>query len=260
MSNFLSSPQWKEIMNDYGLWWDEELESRQLINTITIDQLFQHEQCEQYLTWLARHIGAPSLHIAGSMLIKRYAFLLIAPVMYAMTYYNRGVWMNGSSLQLITIKAEPDYPRSPFPDLQLPRQQLQVTVPEPYNRERWRAEVIRELFEQHLSPLMRAVAAVSPISIATLWENVMVRIAPLYADDEAADPELLERIKDDFSFIVSQASGELYGMRKNPFTVFTQRTDDKTIEAKPKRLTCCLYYLMAPEYCRKCPKTGTACC
>lgn len=248
------------MMTDHSLWWDEELEGKQLIQAAAMNKLLQHEHCEQYLTWLAQHIGSPSLRIAGSMLIKRYAFLLVSPVLYAMTYYNKGILLRESSLQLVTLKNEPDHlRRSLFPDLLLPQKQLQVTEPEHNNREQWRECIIRELFEHHLSPLMRTVAAVSSISSATLWENVMVRIAPLYEEDDTADLALLERIKDDFSYIVSQAPGELYAMRKNPFTVFTQRTDDNGIEAKPKRLTCCLYYLMAPEYCRKCPKTGTAC-
>lgn len=89
--------------------------------------------------------------------------------------------------------------------------------------------------------------------MAVLWENIMVRIAPLYSPGTDESGQDRQRTQADFAFLTRTAPGELFGSRRNPFTRFTEHNDETTV-AKNKRSTCCFYYRMSGEYCRKCPK------
>jgi ferric iron reductase protein FhuF len=85
---------------------------------------------------------------------------------------------------------------------------------------------------------------------AILWENAAVRIAPVYEDVLS-----IETAREDYNYIVSGASAEMFGERRNPLAAFLEPASPKVaFLAERVRKTCCLYYEMAPEYCRKCPK------
>jgi len=248
MDLFLSSEAWKELSSDYSLAMGQV--SQQSIKALPLSELLNEEQCRAYVEWLMEHIGSPNVSVASSMLVKRIASLLVAPVFSAMTYYNRGIGAQLEHCHLFHLDASTVSTAFPFMTLS----DVQVTAPEAINREAWRAGIVKQLFAESLTPLMKILAAVGSVSMATLWENVMARIAPVYSHHEEQDEELRQRMRDDFFFIAMSASGELYGMRKNPFTSFIEKHEANRIVGRSKRLTCCLYYQMAPEYCLKCPK------
>lgn len=99
---------------------------------------------------------------------------------------------------------------------------------------------------------------VGGIPIVILWENAMVRIAPLYEDglEEETNPVILQRLHEDFTFITQTAPASLFGERRNPFKKFMSKTNIDTMSELPDiRKTCCFYYEMSSaEYCRACPK------
>lgn len=256
MEPFLSSSAWNELMSDYSIGWENDERFAQPLKSVAVSELLQREQCDAYLSWFAQYFGAPSISIAASMLIKRYAFLLAAPALYAMTDYDKGIVPSLEGCQLITLAEAGS--RSRFPDLQLAI--LEVTAPEDSGsgREQWREQYVAQLFAEHFTPLLQSVAAAGSVSTAILWENVMVRIAPLYAEDDQDPPQLRQRKKDDFSFLAVHAPAQLFAMRKNPLTRFVEQAESDTVVPRSQRLTCCLYYLMAPEYCKKCPKIGSS--
>lgn len=258
MEPFLTSPAWNELMSDYSIGWENDERLAQPLKSIAVSELLQREQCDAYLSWFAQYIGATSISIAASMLIKRYAFLLAAPALYAMTYYDKGIVPSLEGCQLISLAEAENCSRSRFPDLRLAS--LEVTAPAASgsSREQWREQYVGQLFAEHFTPLLQSVAAAGSVSMAILWENVMVRIAPLYAEDDQDPPQLRERKKDDFSFLAVHAPAQLYAMRKNPLVRFVQRAGSDTVVPRSQRLTCCLYYKMAPEYCKKCPKSGSS--
>ncbi|MNJ53433.1 Ferric iron reductase FhuF-like transporter [compost metagenome] len=121
------------------------------------------------------------------------------------------------------------------------------------DREAWRKEVVEELFAVQLAPLMQTLATIGPLSMAVLWENIMVRIAPLYSLGAEENGQEKQHIQADFEFLTQTAPGQLFGARRNPFTRFTENIDLIPV-AKSKRITCCFYYQMSGEYCGKCPK------
>lgn len=257
MEPFLSSPAWNELMSDYSIGWEHDERLAQPLKSIAVSELLQREQCDAYLSWFAQYIGAASINIAASMLIKRYAFLLAAPALYAMTYYDKGIVPSLTGCQLVTIAEAENRSRSRFPDLRLASVELTAPAASGGSREQWREQYVGQLFAEHIAPLLQSVAAAGSVSAAILWENVMVRIAPLYAEDDQDPPQLRQRKKGDFSFLAVHAPAQLFAMRKNPLTRFVQQTEADAVVPRSQRLTCCLYYLMAPEYCKKCPKSGS---
>lgn len=235
-------------MDDYHLTMGEV--SQQSIEVRTLSELMNEEKCRAYMEWLMEHIGSGSVRVASSMLVKRVANLLVAPVLSAATYYNKGIGVRPEHCQLFHLAAPSA--GSAFPYMVL--SDARVIVPEANHRESWRAGIVKELFADCLTPFIETVASVGSVSKATLWENVMVRIAPVYRCDEEQDEAIHERMQDDFSFLAMNAPGELFGMRKNPLASFAEIGQDGCFIGRSRRLTCCLYYQMAPEYCLKCPK------
>ncbi|MFC4597876.1 IucA/IucC family C-terminal-domain containing protein [Cohnella hongkongensis] len=248
MDPFLTSDAWKELSGDYGLSAGEA--SSHSIKSLALSELLKEEACKTYIEWLRGHIGSPNLSVASSMLVKRVAHLLVAPVLSAMTYYDRGIGAELERCRLFHPEASAAGTAFPFLALSGAR----VTAPEAGNREAWRAEVVGQLFAERLTPLMKTIAAAGSVPMATLWENVMARIAPVYACREGEDGERSRRARDDFFFMAKGSSGELFGMRKNPLSSFTELDESRRLTGRSRRLTCCLYYQMAPEYCLKCPK------
>lgn len=184
------------------------------------------------------------------MLVKRVANLLVAPVLSAATYHNKGIGVRPEHCHL--FHWADSSAGSAFPYMVL--SDVQVTVPKANNRALWQAAIVKEMFADCLTPFIKTVAAAGSVSKATLWENVMVRIAPVYSFDEEQDEAVRQRMRDDFSFIGMNAPGELFGLRKNPLASFVEKDPGGYITGRNRRLTCCLYYQMAPEYCLKCPK------
>jgi ferric iron reductase protein FhuF len=89
--------------------------------------------------------------------------------------------------------------------------------------------------------------------MAVLWENIMVRIAPLYSPGAEESVQERQRMNADFAFLTRTAPGQWFGERRNPLARFTEDNELAPV-AKKKRITCCFYYRMSGEYCVKCPK------
>lgn len=248
MDNYLFTDLWKQTVEDYDLRLGEP--AADSVRTIALSQLHEESVCREYISWLRDYIGAPDLRVAASMLVKRIGYLWIAPVMTAMTFHNQQVSINldNSFLYHPASIANNGGTRFPFLAVNELRAEAQLK-----DRETWQKEVVEELFAVQLAPLMQILATIGPLSMAVLWENIMVRIAPLYKLGTEESEQQRQHIQADFSFLTQTAPGELFGARRNPFTRFTESVD-LTLKAKKKRITCCFYYQMSGEYCGKCPK------
>jgi len=248
MDRFLTSDAWKELSGDYSLTTGDVILPS--IKSLPLSELLKEEPCRAYLVWLMRHIGAPNMSVASSMLVKRMASLLVAPIVSAMTHYNRGIGAELEHCRLFHPDASAAGTAFPFMALT----EVEVTTPGTRDREAWRAKVVRQLFAERLTPVMKTIAAAGSVSMAILWENVMARIAPVYGYGEEPEGELRQRIRDDFFYMTQGCSGEPFGMRRNPLASLTELDENRRLRGRSRRLTCCLYYQMAPEYCLKCPK------
>ncbi|CAM4257284.1 ferric iron reductase protein FhuF [Paenibacillus endophyticus] len=255
MTVTLSASEWGDLGSRYHLTpSDDGLPADRFIVS---SELLDRDKCESYLDQLAAEIGSPSRRVTASMLAKRYAFLTVAPVLYAMTVMDKGLELAPSHCRLVS-PSDSEYlqSHSRFPHLSLDG--WNVTEPEAGKRAEWRDQVMRQLFEEHLTPLFHSLSIVGQVPRAVLWENAMVRIIPLYEDglEDEEDPFILMRLHDDFKFITEKASPSLFGERRNPLKMFIRgkSTDQTGKQAAYKRKTCCFYDEMSPECCRACPK------
>ncbi|MFS0726616.1 IucA/IucC family C-terminal-domain containing protein [Paenibacillus sp. 1P07SE] len=243
----LTPEEWRELSDGFGLTLADT--TRPMIRSIAVSELLDAQTCAAYLDWMARYIGAPSRRVAASMLAKRYAYLLAAPAAYAMTKFGKALLPELDQCLLITPDPDHEPGRTRFPDLALT--DVQVSCPGLEGRDVWREERLQQLFAGHLTPLLRSLSETAKVPIAVLWENVFVRLAPLYAHSLGDTVHGL----DDAMYLLHEASPDLYGERRHPFARFIPGSscDDLGMAADATRRTCCFYYEMSEEYCRKCP-------
>ncbi|SFE93978.1 Ferric iron reductase protein FhuF, involved in iron transport [Paenibacillus algorifonticola] len=251
----LSPAQWKELEARFKF-TPEKKDSPGTLSILSRD-LLEREKCESYLDQLATEIGAPSRRVAASMLAKRYAFLFVAPVLYAMTVYDKGLPLTLDNCRLASPdESESRVSGSKFPNLSFDG--LEMTEPEAGKRLEWRDQMMRQLFAEHLSPLFRSLSVAGKVPMAILWENAFVRMVPLYEDglEEESDSSVIQRLHDDFMFMTETAPASIFGERRNPLAKFIKPSHAGIAGEMLAsiRQTCCFYYEMSSEYCRACPK------
>lgn len=135
------------------------------------------------------------------------------------------------------------------------------------HRDRWRDDVLRALFADHLTPLWQGFAREAPIPLAILWENTAIYIYVLYeqviaaisasAASAVSMQEQFQRCQDDFHYIMQAAEGEVFGLRRNPLAAYYHGSLAPSTESPSvrKRKTCCYYFEIdnIRGYCKSCP-------
>lgn len=273
MNHYLSTVLWEELVEDYEILHGKP--PADSVRTVALSQLHDEATCREYVSWLKDYIGAPDLQVAASMLVKRLGYLWTAPFVTAMTFHNVKLSLDLNQSFLYHSTSIVDDGGTRFPFLAMDGLQVEanattneianatandtdsvtdIAIASPLvNREMWRKEVVEEMFAVQLAPVLHTLAKIGPVSKAVLWENIMVRIAPLYSGRVEVPDQDKERVQSDFVYLTQTASGDLFGERRNPFTRFTDHEEDTPV-AKSKRITCCYYYRISGEYCIKCPK------
>ncbi|WP_458125842.1 (2Fe-2S)-binding protein [Paenibacillus sp. Z3-2] len=248
MNPYLSTDLWKETVEDHSILLGEPPEHS--VRTIALSELHDEAACREYISWLQEYIDAPDMKVAASMLAKRIGYLWTAPLVTAMTFHHQHVSFQLENSFLYHPALSDHEGGTRFPFLAVNGLQAEGLTGD---RALWLEKVVEEMFAVQLTPLLKALAAIAPLSMSILWENIMVRIGPLYTPDEDEPEWDSEHIQADFSYLTQVASGQVFGVRKNPLTRFTECKDNVPV-AKSERITCCFYYQMSGEYCRKCPK------
>lgn len=254
MKPAFATPEWDFIADRFSMGWHDD--ARPYHRSVRVIDLLDHEKCGAYLDWLGGFIGSPSRRVTASTLAKRYAFIAAAPALYAMSVYDKGLTLSPKHCILET----PVPPEGSAGGTKLPRLGLtecQVTEAAPGRRGEWREQLVRSLFAEHLSRLFRSLSEVARVPMPVLWENAVVRIVPLFEDalEQAADRAAADRIRDDFRYIVHESPGELFGERRNPLSGLAGPAGIDPTDEPGERLrrTCCFYYEISAEYCRRCP-------
>lgn len=248
MNLYLSTDLWKQTAEKHSIWLGEPPENS--VRTIALSELHEEAACREYICWFQEYIDAPDMKVAASMLAKRIGYLWTAPLVTAMTYHHQHVSFQLDNSFLYHPKLSANVGGTRFPFLAVNGLQAEALTGD---REVWRKKAAQEMFAVQLTPLLKTLAAIAPLSMSILWENIMVRIGQLYtpkADDAGQENK---HIQADFSYLTQGAPGQVFGVRKNPLTRFTDCMSHVPV-AKSERITCCFYYQMSGEYCRKCPK------
>lgn len=221
--------------------------------SFTSAELLEEEKCKSFLDWLTNIIGSPSRMITASQFSKRYAFLVVASSLYAMSKYNKGL---DFSIQNSNIEAEANKEKW-ISSIRLTN--LEASSSTGQNREAWRDQVLKNIFDGHLTKVWHSISNVSQVPMAILWENTAVRVFSLYEKKigEGETKEENSRIQKDFKYLIYDASATLFGEKENPLTKFYTPMTTSTSTNEPVRIrkTCCYYYeVSCGEFCAACPK------
>ncbi|MBO0587153.1 IucA/IucC family C-terminal-domain containing protein [Sporosarcina sp. E16_8] len=248
--SLLEQDEWDYLKQHFGLC--EHAKTSRLYSVSALD-LLDEEICSDYLDRLSLILGSPSKMITASQFLKRYAFLTAAPLLYAMTVYNRDL---DFSIENCSLELSLDLPKLEHISLF----HVDAVMPDTTIRHVWRDAVIQALFAENIGRLIQVMSKVANVSKLILWENVAVRVFSLYEKriDETGNQEVLTRAQADFQYLIHHASGALFGEKQNPISRFYNKPTLSSVINSPIRVrkTCCFYYDIASvkEYCSNCPK------
>lgn len=245
--SLLEQDEWDYLNQHFGLL--EQTKTSQFYSVSVLD-LLDVEICTDYLNQLSLLLGSPSNMITASQFLKRYAFLTAAPLLYAMSVYNKGL---DFSIENCSLESALDFPRLDHVSLV----HVDAVMPATHTRHVWRDAVIQALFAENIGKLIQVMSKVAKVPKLILWENVAIRVFSLYEKriGETEDQEIQARAQADFQYLIHQASGALFGEKKNPITRFYSKPTLSSEVSSPIRVrkTCCFYYDIE-EYCSNCPK------
>jgi len=191
--------------------------------------------------------------IAASQFFKRYAFLTAAPLLYAMTVYNKGLDLSAENCFLASSPGRAWLEQVSLAD-------ADAAMPEDGERFVWRNAVIQALFAGNIGKLIAVMSGAAHMPKPILWENVAVRLFSLYEKRIGVTGERQEQTRGraDFQYLIHQAPGALFGEKQNPLSRFYGKPAFSSGSNTPARVrkTCCFYYEVSgvEEYCSNCPK------
>ncbi|MNZ67979.1 Ferric iron reductase FhuF-like transporter [compost metagenome] len=248
----LKSEELDVLTKNFRLTIDPLSEGRQ---SVAASQLLDESGCSAYLEWLSGILNSPSAMITASQFAKRYAFLTAAPVLYAMTLYNKGLNLSIDNCHIESIEGAASWQSN------IRLSDARVTSPETREqRYAWRDDVISNLFAGNLAKIWRSMSRAANVPMAIMWENTAVRVYSLYEKKIVAGASAEEklRIQEDFDYLLHKAPAVLYGDTRNPIARFYVPSP-KAAASNPSvrvRKTCCYYYKVSSpeEYCTTCPK------
>lgn len=219
--------------------------------SINMAQFFQ-DDITDYMQKLKSKIEAASDTVAASIFSKRYAFFAVI-TLYAMSVYNKGIIIK--NMENISVETDDD-DQNWLPTIYLKDFDI-ISVQR--NRGSWRNQIIENLFKQNLYLVCSKLYETTKLSKLVFWENIAVYIFWMY-EKLLADPafeEQRETIKDDFTYVIHEAEGALFGpYQQNPLTQFYRpKTFIPVLHTETRfRKTCCLSFLsLKGTKCTSCP-------
>lgn len=220
--------------------------------SIEVNDLLDEKRMRGFLDLLGKDIEAENSKVAGSIFMKRYAFLAVI-FLYIMTSRNERLFISFENLSIETNEKE---------DVWLPHFHFSLLETETAGQDRgtWRRGCLEALFKEHFYPIISCISSVTKLSKLILWENIAVYIFWLYEmvfQSGKFDEDLIERAKEDFRYIIFQAEGGIFGnYHENPLKRFYNERIDVEALDKPirQRKSCCFNYLTkSKQHCTTCP-------
>lgn len=203
-----------------------------------VHELLDPEHCSQYLKEISKEFHTSSLLATASQFSKRYAYLLVPPVLYAMSIYHKELRVSPQNSYL-----EPAYrQKNWFPRLVLMNYQGDSPT---MNRTLWRDQVLKRLFADHLAKIWKTLHECTGIPLIILWENTSLYIHWTYRNHLLS---LGESAVEDYQYLTQEADLSVFDAPFQPLQRFQQ--------IDGCRKTCCLYFLTneQKELCKGCPR------
>lgn len=216
-------------------------------------ELLSVEKCKHYLEQVAVIFQTSAKTAAASQFSKRYAYLVIASGLYAMTMFDKGM-----NYALENCRVESVFKDSTWlPEVSLTDRR--VTKPAAEQRELWRDRMLASIFAGNIAKVWRSVSTAASIPVSILWENISHSLYWLYEQRmlEGATEEQCRQIQADFHYLLYEAPACLFGEEYNPIAKYNHagRVITDSNVCKRKRKTCCLHYQISEQYscCTTCP-------
>lgn len=252
MINSLQPEQYQVLADNYRL-TREVTEDRTYCLPFT--DLLDPDKSQAYLEKVSKIYETDSSVATVSMFAKRYAYLVIAANLYAISYFNKAY-----NLELENGDMESEYHGGAW----LPKARLRdwtLTEPVPGRRAEWRDEVLERMFAGNLSRVWAALAKHAKVPKSILWENTAIYVYWLYEKNfgEGAHPKQQQQLEEDYHYLLHGAPAHLFGEKRNPLMQFNSPKIARSGYEQPLRVrkTCCFYYITSDkqdDYCSTCPK------
>lgn len=219
---------------------------------VDAEQLLDDDVCVALLEQIQPVLGAPNLKVAASLTVKRLAFLVLAPALYALSRFGKG-------LDVSLAKCEFDYAlKDRIWQSKLPLKSVQVT-PLCGDRAAWREQVLKQAFAEHLTPVLETMHRLTRSPKRILWENVAVRVFSIYERRvlPGLEGEQKALAQADYAWLLSDEASTVFGLDSNPIAEFDSAFTELEHIGEPVRVrrTCCYYYRATEpqEFCSNCP-------
>ncbi|WP_411347822.1 IucA/IucC family C-terminal-domain containing protein [Paenibacillus sp. WLX2291] len=287
-STVWNEAEWTTLIQDLRM---TDQPADDVAHSIDVTELLIPDKAAAYLHTLQDIYESDSLPLIASMFAKRYSYMIVAPSLYAMTMFGKGLRITPDNCRVESIFKG---------DIWLPHLRVQqkdalllhdadstsVTcditntyeitnscsadesqqqhAPEhaqqvPLN-EAQRDAYLHTIFADHLQPVWNSLSKAAGVSRAILWENTAIYVYYVY-ETMLSDPSYdynRQRIEEDFAYLKGSAAASLFGERWNPVSRFNTPKRPLPGSDTPRRVrqTCCLYYQSADDaaYCSVCPK------
>ncbi|SHO59263.1 IucA/IucC family C-terminal-domain containing protein [Vibrio quintilis] len=214
--------------------------------------LTEDATCMQILQAIMPALGAPNLKVTASLVLKRFAFLTLAPLLYAMSRLNQGLDVSLNNC-VFEYPLENRIWRSGLP---LKNVRFSLVSEE---REPWRETLLRQAFQGNLSQLVSQLHRLTRTPEKVLWENVAVRVFSIYERRImiGMPDEITAQVQADYRFLLNPQTTDIFGLKVNPLSGFHHRKIKAPGCDEPVRVrrTCCYYYRATEpaRYCSNCP-------
>lgn len=214
---------------------------------VLLDESFHKD----FLKNLTLTLGAPNEKITASIFIKRYAFIAVMSL-YAMTAWNKQLDVSLDNVLMEKAESGENWlPAFSLKDAKVKEMDRSET------RSEWRNLVVKDLFANHIYPIIAQLEKSFGISKLILWENIAVYLFWLY-ESELKDCENA-KVADDFRFLLFEAEGQLFGAYNlNPLQkYFSEKLylPERDEEVRVRKTCCFSYQLPAGKRCKTCPCT-----
>lgn len=250
MTNAAFTPEQWQTLTAYGLACaraDDQTDCR-----VAAEQLLEAEACLGVLARIEPALGAPNVKVTASLTLKRWAFLVLAPSLSALSCFNKGL--------------DVSLPQCIF-DYRLQNRIWQSTLPLKWirtteligDRAEWRQQALQWALAQHLTPVVESLHRLTRTPMRILWENVAVRVFSIYERRilPSLEGEQKALAQADYQWLLSEEASAAFGLSRNPIAEFDAAFTELEAGAAPVRVrrTCCYYYRATDpaQFCSNCP-------
>ncbi|MYL31634.1 MULTISPECIES: IucA/IucC family C-terminal-domain containing protein [Halobacillus] len=202
----------------------------------SIPSLLEETACIEFLQHQQKRICAPNIKVTASMMMKKYAQVLPSHVLNSMLWEEKS--------KIIPISA---CTISEKLDVQVKTEQI-IYVDS-------RHEAWKELFSQHLFPLLQSFHKRTNLPAFILWENIAVRINSFFRKALEKYPEHQQTIIQ-LAKELNQLDGSYFNCDTHPMKTYL--VDPNSLGEHKIRRTCCYFHKLDKKkesltHCLVCP-------